>query len=118
MHHLYISAAINETETEEVDSEFNDALRGIEGEKSFPCSKCDTVCKPKGGLTKHTNSEHSDAIAVGFDETSIPLCKETVASIVQAMKTKLIEKNLYGTDINTILISESVSSSEAFIKAK
>ena len=100
-----------------MDSKFNDALREIEGEKSFLCSKCDKVCKSKSGLMKTycTNSKHSDA--VGFDETSIQLCEETVTSIFQAIKTKLIQENLYGTYIKAILTRESVSSSEAFFKA-
>ena len=67
-------------------------------------------------LTTSLISKHSHV--VGFDETSVPLCEETVASIVQAFKTKLIEENLYGININAILSSESVSqSSEAFFKA-
>ena len=116
LYNLDISVAVTEIETEEVDSEFNDALREIEGKKSFPCSKCNKVCKSKGGLTKHTNSKHSDVVSAGSDETSRPLDEETVASIVQAIKTKLIEENLYGTDINTILSRDSVSS-EALFKA-
>ena len=48
-----ISVAVIEIETEEVDSKFNDALREIEGEKSFLCynmgqtrNKEDTTFKP------------------------------------------------------------------------
>jgi hypothetical protein len=43
--------AITEAETDEMTSEFSDALKEIDGEKFFPCSLCDKVCKSKGGLT-------------------------------------------------------------------
>ena len=54
---LNVSLAILETETDEVDAEFLEALTEIEGKKSFLCPNCTKVCKSKGGLTKHTNSK-------------------------------------------------------------
>ena len=50
---LNISIAVLESETDEIDAEFQDALVEIEGKKSFPCPSCDKICKSKGGLTKH-----------------------------------------------------------------
>ena len=94
-----------------MDSVFIDALTEIEGKNTFPCSKCNKVCKSKGGLTKHTNSKHRDDIgSPETDQTLTPLCKDTISSIVESIKTKLIEENLYGTQINTSL--NRVSSSE------
>ena len=58
---LNVSLAILETETDEVDAEFLEALTEIEGKKSFLCPNCTKVCKSKGGLTKHTNSKHREA---------------------------------------------------------
>lgn len=57
-YNLNISVAVVETESDEVDSEFIEALAEIRGQNSFPCPKCKKVCKSKGGLTKHNNSKH------------------------------------------------------------
>ena len=45
---LELSVAVVETEADEIDSVFLDAVTEIEGKKSFPCDKCDKVCKSKG----------------------------------------------------------------------
>ena len=42
---LNVSLAILETETDEVDAEFLEALTEIEGKKSFLCPNCTKVCK-------------------------------------------------------------------------
>ena len=59
---LDISVAVVDRESEEVDAEFLEAISEIEGKKSFPCPKCTKICKSKGGLAKHTNSKHRDAV--------------------------------------------------------
>jgi hypothetical protein len=42
---------LSKAEGEDIEDEFNDALSEIHDEKSFPCPKCDKVCKSvKGGL--------------------------------------------------------------------
>lgn len=108
-----VSIAVTETEN---DAEFTDALCEIEGKKSLPCAKCNKVCKSKGGLTRHTNSKHSEAVPAGAVETNAtPLCEDTVASIVESVKTKHIEEDLYGTETNAGLTN--VSSSENLFQA-
>jgi GTP-binding protein EngB required for normal cell division len=42
---------LTEADVTEVDQEFIDALVEIEGQKEFSCTKCDKICKSKGGLT-------------------------------------------------------------------
>ena len=59
LYNIEVSVAIIETETDEGNSEFSDALSEIDGEKFFQCSLCDKVCKSKSGLTRHTNSKHA-----------------------------------------------------------
>ena len=54
---LDVSLTIVDTETDEVDAEFLEALTEIAGKKSFPCSSCTKVCK--GGLTRHINSNQN-----------------------------------------------------------
>ena len=44
-------SVVTETDSEEIESEFSNALTEIHGEKSFPCTLCDKLCKSKGGLT-------------------------------------------------------------------
>ena len=61
---LSLSLDILDTETDEVDSGFLEALTEIEGKKSFPCPNCTKVCESKGGLTKHTNSKHREAAKI------------------------------------------------------
>lgn len=112
LYHLDFTVALTETESGEVDSEFIDALTEIEGKKSFPCSVCDKICKSKGGLTKHTNSRHRSETDQACETH---LCKDTVSSIVESIKTNLIEENLYGAEINASLTT--VSSSEALFAA-
>ena len=53
---LDISVTVVDTESEEVDAEFLESITRIEGKKSFPYPKCTEICKPKGGLTKQTQS--------------------------------------------------------------
>lgn len=120
-YNLNISVAVVETESDEVDSEFIEALAEIRGQKSFPCPKCKKVCKSKGGLTKHTNSKHRLEAAGGSNddrssttEQETRLSEDNLASAVEAIKTKLIKDDLYGPDINAAL--EKVSSSEALFK--
>ncbi len=57
---LLFSVLVAETETNEIENQFNEAVMKIEGTKSFECEKCGKICKSKGGLTKHTNSKHAD----------------------------------------------------------
>ena len=49
-----------ETDNTEVEQKFIDALVEIEGQKAFPCTQCNKICKSKGGLTRHINSKHRD----------------------------------------------------------
>ena len=53
--------------------------------------------KSKGGLTRHTRSKHPAEDKP--DKTRVALTKEVVASIVESIKAKLKEENLYGTEI-------------------
>lgn len=51
LYQLNVSVAVTEEQNDEIEGEFSDALTEICGEKSFPCSMYDKVCKSKGGLT-------------------------------------------------------------------
>ena len=84
--------------------------------KSFPCPNCTKVYKSKGGLTKHTNSKHREAAAnlptpesgkVREDQNRLSL--ESLAGIVEAIKTSLITEDLYGLEINTAVKNASCS---------
>ena len=97
---LNLSFDILDTETDEVDSEFLEALNEIEGRKSFPCPNCTKVCKSKGGLTRHTNSKHREAtVDLLEDYEKSRLTFESLAGIVEAIKTSLCTDNLYGTEL-------------------
>ena len=89
LYQLNLTPAVTETEGEEIENEFNDALTEIEGRKSFPCSKCDRVCKSKGGLTRHTNYKHSE---VPHEQMLLitSFCVDTVASMVESIKITII----------------------------
>ena len=108
-----VSVAITEAETDEMTSEFSDALKEIDGEKSFPCSLCDKVCKSKGGLTRHTNSRHSEGSSGSHPKPN--LCKDDVDSFVKAIKDTIIEEKLYGAEIISGL--DTVCSTEALFTA-
>ena len=63
LYHMNISVDLanrdlNGADVTEVEQEFIDALVEIEGQKEFPCTNCDKICKSKGGLTRHSNSKH------------------------------------------------------------
>ena len=90
---LDVSLAILDTEPDEVDAEFLEALTEIEGNKSFPCASCTKVCKSKGGLTRHINSKHREAATTSESdrlarENNFSL--ENLTGIVEAIKTSLI----------------------------
>ena len=40
-----VSLTLLDTQNDEVDAEFFEALTDIEGKKSFPCPKCIKICK-------------------------------------------------------------------------
>ena len=84
-YNLNISVAVAETETNEVDNEFNDAIIEMEGEKSFQCEKCGNVCK--SNAEKHAEIELRETVS---------LDKDTVDSFVVSIRTRIIEENLYG----------------------
>ena len=90
------SVAITKVEKNEMTSEFLYALSEIDGEMSFPCTLCDKVCKSKGGLSRHTNSKHSEASS-GCDAPVF--CKENADSFIQAIKNKIIKEKHYGTEL-------------------
>ena len=64
--------AILDTETDEVEAEFLEALTEIAGKKWFPCASCTKVCKSKGGLTRHINSKHREAAATSQSSNFAP----------------------------------------------
>ena len=92
---LNLSVVVTETDSEEIESEFSDALTEIHGEKSFPCTLCDKLCKSKGGLTRHTNSKHSTVV-----QPDSSFCMDTLASMIEKIKAKIMKEKLYGTDLN------------------
>ena len=106
-----------ETDNTEVEQEFIDALVEIEGQKAFPCTQCNKICKSKGGLTRHTNSKHRDESQSADAECIVNtgLSQDTVASIVETIMGNITKENIYGEEINTVL--KTASASEALFKA-
>ena len=103
---LNISVFVTETETPETADAFDDAMLEMEGKKSFHCHVCSKVCKSKGGLTRHYNSKHAgDSSAKGHDEniTMLSLDQSIVDGFVETIKTRIIEEDLYGEEINLAL---------------
>ena len=111
---LDVSLTLLDTQNDEVNAEFFEALTDIEGKKSFPCPKCIKICKSKGCLTRHTNSKHRESdpelsTESGNNHNCLLLEHiEDLAGVVESIKTNLIAGDLYGpvinTDINTKLI--------------
>ena len=107
---LELSVTVVETEADEIDNEFVDAVTEIEGKKFFPCDNCDKVCKSKGGLTRHKNSKH--AKQENLEESSIVLLdQDTVCGFVEAIKARIIKEDLCGTEMSEAL--SAVSSTKA-----
>ena len=107
---LNVSVAVTEEQSDEIEGEFDDALTEICGEKSFPCSMCDKVCKSKGGLTRHTNSKHST--------TPLPnssFCLGTLSSIIDVIKKNIVKEKLYGSDMTEKV--KTVSCTQALFDA-
>lgn len=69
------------------------------------------MCKSKGGLTRHTRSKHPD----DKQDNTCAAFKEALASIIESIKVKLKEDNLYGTEIMASLAT--VSSTDALFDA-
>ena len=86
-YNLNVSVAVPDAETDEISVEFAEAVTEIEGKKSFPCFKCEKLCKSKGGLTKHMNSKHRDMVT-SFDSPSLRMAN--LEGIVESTKTKLV----------------------------
>jgi uncharacterized C2H2 Zn-finger protein len=112
-YNIEVFVTIIEAKTDEVNSEFSDALSEIDGEKSFPCSSCDKVCKSQSGLTRHTNSKHAEPH--GTSAVKPVLRQDTVSSFVEDIKSKCKEGKLYGPDIIDAL--GTVSCTEALLDA-
>ena len=83
---LNLSIVVTETDSEEIESEFSDALTEIHGEKSFPCTLCDKLCESKGGLTRHTNSKHSTVV-----QPDSSFCMDTLASIIETRDPRIVQ---------------------------
>jgi len=98
---MEVTVAITETEGDEIEEEFTDALSEIHGQKSFPCSECDKVCKSKGGLTRHINSKHSDTPSNATSPESATFCFNTIAS------KQIIREKLYGSAMNDLVNTAS-----------
>ena len=98
-YNMRIVVDIVETDYQEVENEFSDLIVEIEGAKVFPCSKCSKICKSKGGLTKHTNSKHSDPDKDSSPMNATPLCFDTMKSIVDTIKQSIITEKLYGDEL-------------------
>jgi uncharacterized C2H2 Zn-finger protein len=107
VYHLNIAVDLVDTGDNVFDSELLEAMHEIEGRNVFPCSFCEKICKSKGGLTKHTNSKHGDA--VGRPNTNL-LDKDKLNSIVSIIKQNIIDEKLYGTAIETSV--QKVSATE------
>ena len=114
-YNLEVSIAVTEAEGEEIEDVFNDALSEIRGEKSFPCSKCEKVCKSKGGLTRHTNSKHSEIPSKETSQKLEVFCLDTIVSIVETIKSQIIREKLYGAEICERV--NSAGGTEALFKA-
>ena len=110
-YNMNITIDIVETDYQEVENEFVDSIVEIEDSKAFPCSKCGKICKSKGGLTKHTNSKHSDASPHLY---TTPLCLDTLKSIVDTIKRNIVAEKLYGDEIDSVV--NNISATELFLK--
>ena len=103
---LDVSLTLLDTETDEVDADFLEALTEIEGKKSFSCPKCIKICKSKGGLTRYTNSKHrkfDPELSTESGNNHNCLLLEDLAGVVESIKTNLIVGEMYGPVINTAI---------------
>lgn len=67
------------------------------------------------GLTRHTNAKHNEITA---EQASLELdlfCPDTVASIVESIKSQIVRERLYGSDMNDSI--KAASSSQALFDA-
>ena len=111
-YNLNVSLAVLDEEPDEIIGEFAEAVTEIEGKKLFPFSKCEKVCKSKGGLTKHMNSKHRD-IATSVNSSCLTM--KNLEGIVEAIKTKLVNDDLCGPDVNAAI--KQISCSKALFDA-
>ena len=84
---LNLSVVVTETDSEEIENEFSDALTEIHGEKLFPCTLCDKLCEAKGGLTRHTHSKHKTLV-----QPDSSFCMDTLASMIEKIKAKIVKE--------------------------
>ena len=118
---LDVCVAVVDTESDEIDAVFAEAIAEIEGKESFPCPHCTKICKSKGGLTKHKNSKHHNVTdipssATKSAEQETRLSEENLASIVEDIKGKLIKDDLFGPDINSAYLALFVAVSPIYHK--
>ena len=99
-YNLEVAVAVAQVEGNEIEEQFTDAL--------------DEVCKSKGGLTRHTNSKHSEFLNKETPGVDL-FCYDTISSIVQSIKSQIMREKLYGVEINKSV--KSASCTEAFYKA-
>ena len=114
-YNLQVTVAVTENEGDEIEEDFTDALSEIHGEKSFPCSECGKMCKSKGGLTRHINSKHSDTPSNTTSPESAMFCFDTIASIVESIKSQIMREKLYGSAMNDLV--NTASCTQAFFDA-
>ena len=69
----------------------------VEGNKQFPCTFCDKVCKSKGGRTRHQRSKHADELGESSlsPTFSANFTAEPIKSIIRDIGKCLADERLY-----------------------
>ncbi len=127
---INVSIAITEEETDEVQNEFTYSIKEMSS-LFFPACIAkkyifyvDQIVhalrksvQSKGCLTRHINSKHNEAgDSVTVKANQIPLCEGTIVSIVESIKSDLLEKDYYGKEIQNGL--KTLLAEKLFVERK
>ena len=91
---------------------FQKLLLRLKGKSPFLALSARKYANQRGGLTKHVNSKHRD---VATSIASPALTMDNLKGIIEEIKTKLVNDDLYGPDVNAAI--ESISCSKALFDA-
>ena len=98
-----------------MEEAIDDAIGEISGEKSFPCNSCEnSICKSKGGLTRHINAKHENKTAHGnknVPSSVTKLTKEELSSIVAKIKAKIKKDGFWDDEMTANMASISSNDS-------
>ena len=100
LYNMDVALSFVDEDEEAIVEEVTEAVSEMSGEKSFPCAKCDKICKSKGGLTRHVRAKHLNESSTNVpSQATQTLTKEQLNLIVENIKGKITKDGYWDKEM-------------------